>query len=226
MSDEQFIPGRRCKHGHETMKKYPSGAVTCLTCARGNRETREKALREGKKPPGKPRRTKQQMREVKMTIAAAAGAGMTPAAIAKQVGMNADGVEQVLRKDVKNDAELQALFREAERTLAPKALQAAEKLIDHIGKVAEGYDIVVGRDKEGNAIVQHIDTPPQHAAAALREMRPFIGMGDRQAADGGDGGVGKALALAMHKPEVARAVTEAILASREKRRLAAAEGSA
>lgn len=212
----EFLP-EPCKKGHPTVKQYPSGQKQCLTCQNLYRQGREKKLREGlQNAAGKPPRTKQQMREVKMQIAAMAGAGMTAQVIAAEVGRNTDQVEQVIRKDVANDEELRALFKQAERTLAPKALAAAEKLINHIARVAEGYDAIVGKDENGKPIIEHVDTAPQHAAQALREMRPFIGLGDRpQIADAANG-VQEALANAMQKPDVAAAVVQAIMASRAK----------
>lgn len=221
MSEQhEFLPGRKCKKGHATIKRYPSGAETCLTCARGDRSSREKRIREGK-PATHKQRTKQQMREEKMKIATMGGAAIHPEVIAKEVGLNQDRVEQILRKDVKNDADLMALFKQAERELAPKAFAAADKLLTHIAKVADGYDAVVGKDEDGNPVIQHVDTPPHHAAAALREMRPFMGMGDRQVQGDPSGGVRDALSIAMTKdPAVAAAVVTALMAARDKKRLA------
>lgn len=215
--ESEFIPGRTCKKGHATVKRYKNGE-TCLTCARGARSDRETKIREGKPSTNQPHRTKQQMREVKMKIATMGGAAISPETIAKEVDLNQDRVEQILRKDVKNDGELFALFKEAERSLAPKAYAAADKLITHIGKVAAGYDAVVGKDREtGLPIVQHVDTPPHHAAAALREMRPFIGMGDRAEVVDPTSGVREALSAAMSRPEVAAAVVTALAAARSKK---------
>lgn len=211
----EFLPDRFCKKGHATIKRYPSGAETCLTCAKGARKDREQRIVAGI-PPTHPKRTKPEMRKAKMQIAAMAGAGLAPAAIAVELDLNQDRVEQIIRKDVKSDDELRALFKEAERKLAPIALETASKLLNHIGKVAEGYNVIVGKDEAGNPIVKHVDTAPQHAAQALREMRPFIGLGDRPAMGDAASGVQEALANAMQKPEVAAAVVQAIMAARQK----------
>lgn len=222
MTDEsEYIPGKKCKKGHPTIKRYANGGTTCTTCAPAARKDREKKIREGN-PSQTGRCTKQEMREKKMHIATMGGAAIAPEVIAREVGLNQDRVEQILRKDVKNDAELLQLFKDAERTLAPKAYAAADKLLTHIAKVAEGYDVVVGKDKDtGNPIIQHVDTAPHHAAAALREMRPFIGMGDRPVQGDPSGGVRDALSAAMTKdPAVAAAVVTALIAARDKKRLA------
>lgn len=214
--ENDFIPGRVCKKGHATVKRYKRGE-TCLTCARGARGDRETKIREGK-PSTKGRGTKQEMRAKKIKIATMGGAAISPEVIAREVDLNQDRVEQILRKDVKNDGELFALFKEAERSLAPKAYAAADKLITHIGKVAAGYDVVTGKHPDtGLPVVQHVDTPPHHAAAALREMRPFIGMGDRAEVQDPTSGVREALSAAMSRPEVAAAVVTALVAARSKK---------
>lgn len=209
------------KHGVQK-RKYGNG-WTCLKCASDRRRAREERLRGGKPPPGV-RKSKPEMLREKMDIAALAGSGLAPYAIAKRLEIPQDRVEQVLRKDVKHDEVLRQLYRDAEAELAPKAFEAARKLIAQIDKVADGYDIVAGRDDEGNPIIAHVDTAPHHAAQALREMRPFIGMGDRRPGAEGGGSEGRpAATLQINSPEMLAAVVLALRGHREEQQAKAIE---
>jgi DNA-binding CsgD family transcriptional regulator len=199
-------------HGTERMRKYFRSWV-CLGCKSIQRAAREKKARKNE-PAAHRKATKPEMRERKVKIAAMAGAGAAPIAIARELGITQDSVEQTLRKDVKHDEFLQGVYREAERTLAPKAFAAAEKLINHITNVAEGYNVVVGNDDAGNPVVKHVDTAPHHAASALREMRPFIGMGDR-AQGGGQQAPPAPATIQINSPEALAAVVRALRGHRE-----------
>jgi hypothetical protein len=214
-------PAPTCKkHGVEK-RKYGK-FWQCLKCQNDARKLREQRLRTGEQT-GLRRLTKPEARARKAKIAAMAGAGASPALISKELAIKQDYVEQILRKDVKHDEFLQGVYREAEKTLAPKAFAAAQKLVDHIANVAEGYNAVVGKDEDGNPIVAHVDTAPQHAAVALREMRPFIGMGDKQGGQGGAGGAGGGSAPAtiqINSPEALSVVVRALRAHREEQQQA------
>lgn len=204
-------------HPPERMRKYFRNWV-CLDCQIDFRKAREERTRKGK-PAKHAKATKPEMRDRKITIAAMAGAGAAPIAIAKELGVTQDSVEQTLRKDVKHDEFLQQVYREAEKTLAPKALAAAKKLIDHITNVAEGYDVVVGNDDEGKPIIKHVDTAPHHAASALREMRPFIGLGDRGPVGSQQpGGPTAPATIQINSPEALSVVVRALREHREEQK--------
>lgn len=142
------------------------------------------------------------------TIAALSGAGIASSAIAEAVGLTPKGVEVVLATKVAKDPDLQAILEEGRERVAKEALGLAEITLRELrDRVENGQTRCAGIDHEtGLPVMVTEKVPAQHLATVFREIRPAIGIGEREKSDGSL----LHLEIDINNPEVAAAIAIAL----------------
>lgn len=201
--------GERClKCGSINTAYDTSQRLVCLECRNEKRKERERGLI-------KPKRSAGENFKRAAMVAALAGAGVPTANIAERVGMKKDAVEQLLRKKVAQDAELQGILQAARDEIAGDAIEAAKLAVKTMTTGLSGYKVSAGIDKEtGEARLVTVDCPPDKAATVFRELRPVLGFDSGMPGDGQ--GARPAVQINLNDPAVAAAAIRALAEMRQK----------